>query len=186
MTRDEDELSPDAAVEPAAEGRFRFRRPGRAAVFVGLALLCTAALLAASGYLTWQHRQSVARQHQSAEYAAAARRIVYTLMAVDTAKAKDNVAQILDNTTGQFHDEFQGAADDFIKLAQDGKVVTNVNVKSSAVESMTKHSATVLVTASSTVSNAAGGEKQPRTWRLGVDVVRADDRIKMSKLEFVP
>ncbi|BCI51048.1 hypothetical protein NIIDNTM18_03260 [Mycolicibacterium litorale] len=172
-----------AASEPR---RRRFRRPGRRTVIAILALLVTVASLAASGYLTWHHREATRAQQQSAEFAAAARQIVFTLMSIDAAKAEDSVKQILDSSTGQFHDEFESAAEDFVKLAQDGKVVTDVKVKAAAVETMTDDAATVLVTATSTVTNAAGADKQPRSWRLSVDVVRDAGQLKMSKMEFVP
>ncbi|MBO0676712.1 hypothetical protein JRC04_04450 [Mycolicibacterium sp. S2-37] len=183
------EADPDEAdpvdEEPVAGKRRRFRRPRWAVALVTLALLGTLGFAAASGYVVWQHRDAVRQKQQSAEYAAAARQIVFTLMSIDAAKAQENVAQILDNSTGQFHDEFEGAAQDFVQLAEDGKVVTDVDVKAAAVESMTADSADVLVTASSTVTNAAGADKQPRSWRLSVTVVRDGDRLKMSKMEFV-
>ncbi|MCK0175456.1 MULTISPECIES: hypothetical protein [Mycobacteriaceae] len=175
------------AEPPALKTKSRrwFRRPRWATVVVTLALLGTLGFVAASGYVVWQHRDAVRHQQQSAEYAAAARQIVYTLMSIDAAKAEETVAQILDNSTGQFRDEFEGAAQDFVRLAEDGKVVTDVEVKAAAVESMTADSADVLVTASSTVTNAAGADEQPRSWRLSVTVVRDGDRLKMSKMEFV-
>lgn len=174
-----------AEPETGTAGRRHRRRPRWGTVAVALALLGTLAFALGGGYIVWQHRDAEQHRHQSAEYAAAARQIVFTLMSIDAAKAEENVAQILDNSTGQFHDEFSGAADDFVKLARDGQVVTDVNVKAAAVESMTADSADVLVTATSTVTNAAGADKQPRMWRLSVTVVRDGDRLKMSKMEFV-
>ncbi|MGE2713098.1 hypothetical protein ACQI4L_03470 [Mycolicibacterium litorale] len=174
------------AAEPLGPKPRRLRRPGRGTVVAILAVLVTAASLAVSGYLTWHHREAAGEHQQSAEFAAAARQIVFTLMSIDAAEAEDSVKQILDNSTGSFHDEFKIAAEDFVKLAQDGKVVTDVTVKAAAVETMSEDSATVLVTATSTVTNAAGADKQPRSWRLSVDVVRDAGQLKMSKMEFVP
>jgi Mce-associated membrane protein len=176
-----------SADEPPSERkRRRLRRPGWATVVAILAVLVTAASLAASGYLTWHHREATRQHQRSGEFAAAARQIAFTLMSIDAAKAEESVKQILDNSTGQFHDEFKTASEDFVKLAQDGKVVTDVKVKAAAVESMTNDSATVLVTATSTVTNAAGADKQPRSWRLSVDIVEDAGQLKMSKMEFVP
>lgn len=216
LTRDEASAAPDdadrdvdAAIDPEVEAaealaaaaqaraesmradaatpvRRGLRRPGWSAVVAGIAVIVTAAALAVSGYFTWHHREASRQHQQSAEFTAAARQIVYTLMSIDAAKAEDSVQQILDSSTGQFHEEFESAADDFVKLARDGEVVTDVNVKAAAVESMTNDSATVLVTATSTVTNAAGADEQPRSWRLSVDVVRDAGQLKMSKMEFVP
>ncbi|KUI24992.1 hypothetical protein AU196_06770 [Mycobacterium sp. IS-1742] len=163
----------------------RIRRPSRSTVVALLAVFVTAGSLAASGYVTWHHREATRQHQQSAEFAAAAKQIAFTLMSIDAAKAEDSVKQILDSSTGQFHDEFKSASEDFVRLAQDGKVVTDVKVKAAAVESMTRDSATVLVTTTSTVTNAAGADELPRAWRLSVDIVREAGRLKMSKMEFV-
>lgn len=161
------------------------RRRALRLVVGGMAAVLTVALLSASGYMVWHHQQVQRQQQLEAEYAAAARQVVFTLMSIDAEKAEDNVAQILDSSTGQFHTEFEGAAQDFIQLAKDGQVVTDVSVKAAAVESMTEDSAVVLVTAASTVSNAAGADTQPRQWRLRVDMVKDEGQLKMSKMEFV-
>ena len=59
-------------------------------------------------------------------------------------------------------------------------------MQAAAVESMTDDSAVVLVSATSTVTNAAGAKQDPRPWRLSVNVARDGDRVKISKVEFVP
>jgi Mce-associated membrane protein len=61
-----------------------------------------------------------------------------------------------------------------------------VTVNSVAVESMSDDSAVVLVAASSRVTNSAGANQEPRSWRLSVDLQRDGGQIKMSKVEFVP
>ena len=107
-------------------------------------------------------------------------------MSLDYNKAKEDVQRIIDNSTGQFRDDFKNQADDFIKVTQESKVVTEVNVNATAVESMSDDSAVVLVSASSRVTNAAGAKQEPRSWRLSVDLKRDGDQLKMSKVEFVP
>jgi Mce-associated membrane protein len=173
------------ADEPLPGRRRRLRMPTKAVMATGMASLFAAALLSVSGYMVWHHQQAQREQQIEAEYEAAARQVVFTLMSIDAEKAEENVAQILDSSTGQFHNEFEGAATDFIRLAQDGQVVTDVSVKAAAVESMTDDSAVVMVTAASTVSNSAGADTQPRQWRLRVDVVKDEGQLKMSKMEFV-
>jgi Mce-associated membrane protein len=177
---DADSSDADGADPPGPR-----RRRALGLVTGAVAAVLTVALLSASGYMIWHHQQAQQRHEQEAEYAAAARQVVFTLMSIDAEKAEDNVAQILDSSTGQFHTEFEGAAQDFIQLAKDGQVVTDVSVKAAAVESMTDDSAVVMVTAASTVSNAAGADTQPRQWRLRVDMVRDEGQLKMSKMEFV-
>jgi Mce-associated membrane protein len=54
------------------------------------------------------------------------------------------------------------------------------------VQSVTADSATVLVAATSEVTNAAGALREPRAWRLIVTVSRDGGLLKMSRVEFVP
>lgn len=172
--------------EPGARRKQRRRRPSLATAVVTLAVITGVALSAASGQMWWHHQQVVHDQHIRAEFAAAATQAVVTLMSIDSAKAEDNVAQIIANATGQFLDDFQSAADDFVRAAHDSKSVTKATAQACAVESMTPHSAVVLVTAATTVSNSAGADQRPRNWRLSVDMVREGQQIKLSKVEFVP
>jgi Mce-associated membrane protein len=156
------------------------------AVAMTLFVLCTIALLAVSYMLVKEHREVVADQKLNAEYAAAGRQSVVTLMSLDFNKAQENVKQIIDNSTGSFKTDFENQADDFVKVAQESKVVTDVTVNATAVDSMSPDSAVVLVAATSRVTNAAGAKQEPRAWRLAVNLKREGDQIKMEKVEFVP
>jgi Mce-associated membrane protein len=181
----------DVAVEapeetPARKRRLRLPRPGWKPVAAAVAILCTCALLAASGYMIWRHSQVVQEQQMSAEYAAAGRQSVVTLMSLDHNRAQEDVQRIIDNSVGQFKEDFQNQAEDFVKVAQESKVTTEVTVNATAVESMNPDSAVVLVAASSKVTNSAGAKQEPRTWRLSVSLQRDGEQIKMSKVEFVP
>ena len=191
-TEVEDTESADGVCEeaPAAKprrSRLRWlRRPRWKALAVGVAIVCTFALVAASGYMAWHHRQALHHQQRAAEFAAAARQGVVALFSIDHNKAKEDVQRILDNSTGQFRDDFRHEADDFTRVAQESKVVTEGTVQATAVESMTDDSAVVLVAATSNVTNAAGAKQDPRPWRLSVSVARDGDQIKISKVEFIP
>ena len=181
----------DAAVESAGEPT-RARRgvripiPSWKAISGALTILVIAALLAACGYMYWSHRQVQAEQQRRAEFAAAARQGVITLMSLDYNKAKEDVQRIIDNSTGQFKTDFESTKDDFINVAVDSKAITETTVTGTAVESMTNDSATVLVAASSRVTNAAGAKQEPRAWRLSVNLARDGGQLKLAKVEFVP
>jgi Mce-associated membrane protein len=188
---DTEAIKKDIAEEPAeAEpaGKRRRWRAGRIlkTLAAAIAIACTAALITLSVLMILDHRHQEADQQRRAQYAAAARQSVVTLMSLDFNKAKEDVQRIIDNSTGTFRDDFKNQADDFIKVTQESKVVTEVNVNTTAVESMSDDSAVVLVSASSRVTNAAGAKQEPRSWRLSVDVKRDGDQLKMSKVEFVP
>ena len=186
IATDADEASSDTDSKPVRERR-RLRIGRILKVLVGgIAFACTCALITLSVLMVQNHRHQAAEQQSSAEYAAAARQSVVTLMSLDFNKAKEDVQRIIDNSTGQFKDDFNNQAADFIKVAQDSKVITEVTINATAVESMTNDSAVVLVSASSRVTNAAGAKQEPRSWRLSVNLQRDGGQIKMSKVEFVP
>jgi Mce-associated membrane protein len=182
----------DAAAaegEPARKRRRlrRFRLPWKG-IAVTLALLASGALIAASGYMVWNHKQVQAEQQRRAEFAAAGRQGVVTLMSLDFNHVRDDVKRIVDNTTGDFKKDFQASVEDFTRMAQESKVVTEATVNATAVERMSDSDtkATVLVAVTTRVTNTAGSNQEPRPWRLAVDLVREGDQIKMSKVEFVP
>jgi Mce-associated membrane protein len=183
---DEPEDAPDEVRVSSRRGNGRVLK----IVAMTLAILCTVALLALSALMvvvmSSQRRDAGAQQKLNAEYAAAGRQSVVTLMSLDFNKAQEDVQRIIDNSTGQFKTDFQNQAADFVKVAQDSKVVTDVTINSTAVESMSQDKATVLVAATSHVTNSAGAKQEPRAWRLSVDLQRDNGQIKMSKVEFVP
>jgi Mce-associated membrane protein len=174
-------------VEPAQERRRpRIRLPSWKAVAATVTVLVIAALLAGSGYMWWNHRQVQADQQRRAEFSAAARQGVVTLMSLDYNKAKEDVQRIIDNSTGQFKTDFENTSEDFVSVAIDSKAVTETTVTATAVESMTDDTATVLVAATSRVSNAAGAKQEPRAWRLSINLARDGGQLKLAKVEFVP
>ncbi|WP_319456122.1 MULTISPECIES: hypothetical protein [unclassified Mycobacterium] len=183
---DEDDDVDEAAEKPARSRR----RPSRQLLLkVGAAALVIVAslgLLGLGGSMYWHHRNVEAQQRQSAEFAAAARQSVVTLMSLDFNKAEEDVKRILDNTTGDFKKDFENSAQEFVQVAQASKVVTEATVNAVAVQSMTKDTATVLVAVVTRVSNAASKTQEPRSWRLSVDVTRDGDQLKLAKVEFVP
>ncbi|MCZ8378697.1 hypothetical protein O6P37_07500 [Mycobacterium sp. CPCC 205372] len=182
----------DAPAEDVAETRSRRRLhvgvplPTWKGVALFLAVLCTFALLAASGYMIREHRQAERDAQLAAEYTAAGRQAVVTLMSLDFNKAEEGVQRIIDNSTGKFREDFQQQAETFAQVAQDSKVITEVTVNSAAVTTMSEDTANVIVSATSRVTNAAGANKDPRGWRLSVDLERDGDQVKMSRVEFVP
>lgn len=176
---------PEAESSSVAGAR-RWRRARRRTVLFGIALLWVAVQLGLAVVMIRHHREAMHEQQLAGEFAAAARQVVVTLMSIDAANAKDDAQRIIDSSTGAFRDEFQNAAEAFVKTAQQAKVSTTTTVQDAAVDSMTDDTAVVLVAARSTVTNAAGINEEPRTWRLSVHLVREDGQLKMSTMEFIP
>jgi len=179
-----------AAAPPRGRGRLsgRLRRPKWSTVAAGLAIIVILGALGGSGYMIEQHRDAVRQHQREAEFAAAARQGVVTLTSLDFNDAKQGVQRIVDNSTGSFKDDFVKMADDFTKVVEKSKVVSQGTVAATAVErdSMTNDSAVVLVASTSEVTNAAGAKQDPRNYRLIVTVARDGGQLKISKVEFVP
>jgi len=185
-----DALSSDTSVvagaNPPPTHRRRLLRLGRRAVAaaVASAVICTA--LTASGYLVWHHRQVVERKQRTAEFATAARNAVTTMMSMDPAKARDTMQRFADDTTGLFKAGILMGAEDAVKALQQSNVSSAGTVQAAAVESATENSAVVLIAAKSEFSRPGQAKPEPRSVRLVVTVVRDGDRLKISRLEFVP
>ena len=150
-----------------------------AALLIGVAITATVLML-------WQHRGAAAHRSADNQFIDAARTGVVALLSIDHTRAKDDVARILDLSTGSFREDFARRADDFIQTAEKSKVVTKGSVSVAALESSAVDSAVVLIAASSQVTNANGAKEDPRPWRMSVAVTRDGDKVKMSDVEFVP
>lgn len=176
----------DEQDEPSRRRRPRLPHVSLRIVAAAMLILLSLGLFGASAYMIVHHRQVAAEQQRSAEFAAAARQGVVTLMSLDFNRAEEDVKRILDNTTGDFKKDFESQAPEFTQVARESKVVTEATVNATAVNKMTKDTANVLVAVTTNVSNAASKEQQPRSWRLSVDVARDGGQIKLAKVEFVP
>lgn len=164
----------------------RLRRPKWSTIAASVAIVIILAALAGSGYMIKEHRDAVRQRQRAAEFAAAARQGVVTLTSLDFNNAKQGVQRILENSTGSFKDDFLKMADDFTKVVEQSKVVSQGTVQAAAVDTMTADSAVVLVASTSEVTNAAGAKQDPRNYRLIVTVTRDGGQLKISKVEFVP
>ncbi|MCV7383276.1 hypothetical protein [Mycolicibacter longobardus] len=181
-----DKVGPQAGTaerveQPRLLSRIRSRLHWVAAT---LAVLAIGGLIAADVLMLLHHRGATQRQHQAAEYAAAARQGVVTLMSLNYETVDEDVKRIIDNSTGEFKKDFEAHAGDFTKTARESKTVTEATATVSGVESMSDNEAVVLVAASTKVTNTAGAKEEPRNWRLTVHVARDGDQVKMSKVDF--
>jgi Mce-associated membrane protein len=174
--------SPAASTEPA---RRRLLTPRLSSVLTAASFVVTCGLLGVSGWMVWHHHDVVHERQRSAAFTAAAKQGVINLTSLDFNKAKEDVQRVLDSSTGEFRDDFQRRADDFASVVQDSKAVTEGSVAATAVESMGRDSAVVLVLANERVTNSTGAKDEPRSFRFRVSVARDGDQLKVSKVEFV-
>ncbi|OMC44867.1 hypothetical protein A5745_14670 [Mycobacterium sp. IS-2888] len=175
------------ATEPAA-GAARWRRwlPSLSVTWKAAAIILIVGFGAASGYMVWQHNAATERDQRAARFVAGARQGVVNMTSLDFNNAQHDVQRVIDSSTGQFRDDFQQRAKDFTTVVEQSKVVTEGTVNSAALESMDDHSGTVLVSATSKITNSAGAKDEPRAWRLRVTVTDDGGQYKMSKVDFVP
>ncbi len=181
------DLPADSAPEPTTGRAVPVRRGRRTALVVAAVLGAAAVLglLGASAYIVRIHRAVAADRQHAAQYSAAARQGVVNMMAINYNTAQADVQRVLDSATGRFKEDFESTSNDLVKALQDGKIVTDVDVKSVAIQSMTDESAVVLVSAVSQRGDPKAADRDPRTWRAVVTVNREGDQIKISNLEFV-
>jgi Mce-associated membrane protein len=163
----------------------RLRRPTPKAVGVAAAVVLISASLAATGYMVWQHYALLREQRHAAQFAAAARQGVTTLMSLDADHAAESVQRTIDVTTGTLKSQFEATSGMLVKNAQEAKVSTKATVEDVAVESMTDNSAVVLVVAKSDTINPDKSKRPPVFWRISVNIDRDGGQPKMSKLDFV-
>ena len=177
--------TPKRVATATESARRRLRVQGVSRFLPVAAIVTICALLGVSGWMLWHHHDVLQKRQQSAAFVAAARQGVINLTSLDFNKAKEDVQRILDSSTGEFKDDFARRADDFASVVKDSKAVTQGSVAATAVESISKDSAVVLVLANERVTNLAGAKDEPRAFRFRVSVLRDGDQLKISKLEFV-
>lgn len=176
-----------AVAEPAGwRSRLHIGWVGRHLPVVAAALVALAVggLLVSDVLMLVGHRAVIQRERQAAEYSAAARQGVVTVMSLNYETVEDDVKRILDNSTGEFRKDFEAHAGDFIKAAREGKAITEAAATVSGIESMSANEAVVLVAATTKVTNAAGAKEELRSWRLTIHMTRDGDQAKVSKVDF--
>jgi Mce-associated membrane protein len=191
---DESDESDEEASDESAKAAEPESRPARSRRWVPslsvtwkvAAIILIICFAGAIGYMAWQHHDATEREQRAARFVAGARQGIVNMTSLDFTKAKEDVQRVLDSSTGEFRDDFQQRAKDFTTVVEQSKVVTEGTVNAAAIESMGKGSASVLVSATSKITNSAGAKDEPRAWRLRVTVTEDGGQYKMSKVDFIP
>jgi len=155
------------------------------AALAAVALVC--AFAGVSAYMVLQHRDTNQHRQREAAFVTGAKQGVLNMISLDSNRAQEDVQRVIDGSTGQFKDEFQRRANDFISMVTQSKAVTEGTVHAAALESVNGNSAVVLVSATSQVTNSPPGKDvPPLMWRLRVTVDQVGGQYKLSKVEYVP
>ncbi|OMC44465.1 serine/threonine-protein kinase [Mycobacterium sp. IS-1264] len=104
---------------------------------------------------------------------------------ISAQSADSDIQRILDGSTGSFHDDFANRRSDFRQTLVNSNVSTQGTVNSAGLDSINGTTAHVLIAATSKVTNNAGASQDPRSWRLDVQVEKAGDTYKVSRVDFV-
>lgn len=130
--------------------RARWRRAARPA-----AALCAAAVLAGSAYQSWllcQHHRSAVAAREASD-AATAYAALLTTASPDTVDRQ--ITELLDRSTGGFHERYARQSSDLRALLLANQVTTRGSVVDSAVKTSDPGSATVLLFVEQTFTSAA-------------------------------
>src|SRR5579875_2220663 len=181
---DLDSVSATGAVEASETGsgilpRRRWQ-PARKTMAAGAAIIVICISLAFSGYVLWADHTASQKRQRSAEFAAAARQDVMTLMTLDFKKTKEDMQRISDNSTGVFKERFPVIALQLTNGLERSKVVTTASVNDVAVESMTDNSAVVLVAATTQAKSPDDPQpddnKRVQSWHIVLTLQRDNGR----------
>nr|WP_254925688.1 MULTISPECIES: hypothetical protein [unclassified Rhodococcus (in: high G+C Gram-positive bacteria)] len=153
---------------------------------IGVAVVGVVALGASSALLLHQHQKLAAAQDLQQRYLQVARQSVLDLTTISASTVDDDVARVLERSTGTFRDQFGDRADDFVSVVQQADVRATGSITEAGIENADDRTASVLVAATSSVTNSSGAQEEPRVWRLRVTLDNAGESILVSDVEFVP
>jgi Mce-associated membrane protein len=179
--------SAEAAEPETPPAKWRRRLPPLSIVGKAAAIVSICFFVAIAVYMELQHHQATQRRAREAEFVAGAKQGVINMTSLDFNKAKEDVQRVIDSSTGEFKEDFQQRANTFTSVVQQSKAITEGTVNATALQSMNGNSASILVAATSRITNSPPGKDEPaRVWRLKVTVTEVDGQYKMSKVEYVP
>jgi Mce-associated membrane protein len=117
---------------------------------------------------------------------AAARTEVVSLITTDYSKANESFQQLRGGATGEFAQELDAQANQFVQAIQQSGVNSRGSVTESAVQQADPGRAIVIVSANSEVKNRLAPTGEARQYRLALTLEKVGDQWLTSKMEFVP
>jgi Mce-associated membrane protein len=159
---------------------------GRGPLIVAWALsvLLVVALSAATLSVVALHRQSETKAEREGAMKAA-RQLALDFTTYDYRTWDADSQRVLNDSTGQFKDEFQAGVNAVKTKVQTTKATSKGDVKEAAVVSNDKDSAQVLVIVNAVVTNTASTDGVERRYRIKLDLVREKDRWLTADLQVV-
>lgn len=176
---DTDAVESDAAsaVEVAETKRKlpSARIVGAVAVFVGL--------LAGAGVLGWQVWQARQIDHAGQEAERTAVSYAQVLTSIDSNNVDENFQQVLDGATGEFKDMYSKSSVELRQLLIENKATAHGVVIDSAVQSVSKDRAVILLFVDQAVANTKLPDPRIDRSRMKMTLEKVDGRWRASKVE---
>lgn len=152
----------------------------------GLAVVLLALLVATGLVLAGRDEVDEGLTTAQHDVAAAARTEALAFLTVDHRDMDPLVDAVLDGATGDFAEQYAAQRETLTSEAVRTEATSTPEVVALGVGDQDDDSATVLVAANSTVTNAGtGSDGQVRYYRLRLELVREDGRWLTSDLRFV-
>ncbi|KQY58248.1 hypothetical protein ASD11_00830 [Aeromicrobium sp. Root495] len=139
------------------------------------------------GLLVWQGlvwRADAQAEDRRTEAVEVAKQQVLDLTTLDSDDVGPKLKAMAGRTTGQFKNQVNDIAAQFVQIVQEKKVDATGTVDAAAVTSASDRDATVLV-ASTAVIREKAGKPTTRTYRIRVKLTRNDADWKINGMEFV-
>ncbi|PQM45132.1 hypothetical protein C1Y40_04697 [Mycobacterium talmoniae] len=149
-----DEVDDEAVPDRRARLRGWGQRARRWAAVVAAAAILAGALV--EGWLLLQQHRGDVAARQALD---AARSYAVTLTTADPATIDHQITEIIDNSTGEFHDRYTKHSAELRGMLLANKVTTRGKVVDSAVKSATPQQVTVLLFVKQTFTSAALPER---------------------------
>jgi Mce-associated membrane protein len=179
----DDDSRPETAAGEASAAAPRPRSGIRLGLTVGLVMVC--ALAGLVGWLGWRTYHSHQDQVQRALFLQVGRQGALNLTTISYTEADADVQRILDSSTGSFYDDFKRRSQPFVEVVKQAQSKSVGTITEAGLESVQGEGAQVLV-AVSVKTTTAGGEQEPRAWRMRIGVQKVGADAKVSNVEFVP
>ncbi len=146
-----------------------------AAVFVGL--------LAGVGVLGWQVWQARQIDHAGREAERTAVSYAQVLTSIDSNNVDENFQQVLDGATGEFKDMYSKSSVELRQLLIENKATAHGVVIDSAVQSVSKDRAVILLFVDQAVANTKLPDPRIDRSRMKMTLEKVDGRWRASKVE---
>jgi Mce-associated membrane protein len=176
---DTDEGSAD--VKPVV-----MQRRGGVRLVIYAGLITVLILGALGGWLGYQAYQTHRAQQQRDLFLQIGRRAAPNRRSIDYAEVDTDVQRIVDSGTGTFRDDFQKRAHAFVDGITHTQSQSQGTITEAGPESDDNNEAQVLVAVSVKTTIAGTPQRQPRAWRMRINVQRVGNDIKVSNVVFVP